>query len=469
MSEEGVTYDDWMSDSDALMWHIERDPLLRSTVTSVWVLDGPPDMERFDRTMARAVAAIPRLRQRAVADPVGIAPPRWQVDPHFDPHYHVRQVSLGGEGSLRDLLDLAAPIAMQAFDKDRPLWELHIVGGMPEGRAGVVMKLHHAVSDGMGLVRMTEHLVERGPDERPPKGGPQAQAAADPPHRSDSEHLRDAMRHRASAAVDRTGRVAGAFGRGLARMAQDPLGEAGRMRDTVSSMGRMLKPISEPLSPVMDQRSLTVRFDAIEIPLEQLRGAAKAAGGTLNDAFVAGVTGGLRRYHEQAGRPVEELRMNMPINVRDGEKASHAGNQFVPARFTVPIAIADPVERMKALHGLVHAQRNEPALPMLEEATGFINRLGIGPATRVAGSMMKALDFVTSNVPGPRRPVWVSGGKIEQMIPFGPLAGAAANVTLFSYDGRLQIGVNTDAAAVTDPAKFTMCLEEGFGEVLDLA
>jgi WS/DGAT/MGAT family acyltransferase len=399
---------------------------------------------------------------------LGIAPPRWQADPHFDPAYHVRRVAIGGEGSLRDLLDLAAPIAMQAFDKDRPLWELHVVEGLPDGRAGVVMKLHHSVSDGMGLVRMTEHLVERGPDDRPKAPIPEPESA-EAPLRSGTEQIQDAIVHRASAAADRTGRAAGAMGRGLLRMAQDPVGEAQRLRDNIGSIGRLMKPISEPLSPVMTGRSLTVRFDAIEIPLESLKAAASAGGGTLNDAFVAGVTGGLRRYHEQAGGPVDELRMNMPINIRDGARASHAGNQFVPARFTVPIAIVDPVERMKALHELVHAQRNEPALPMLEEITGFINRLGIGPATRVAGSMMKALDFVTSNVPGPRRPVWVSGGKIERMIPFGPLAGAATNVTLFSYDGRLQIGVNTDAAAVTDGAKFTTCLEEGFGEVLDLA
>jgi hypothetical protein len=83
--------------------------------------------------------------------------------------------------------------------------------------------------------------------------------------------------------------------------------------------------------------------------------------------------------------------------------------------------------------------------------------------------MMKALDFVTSNVPGPRRAVYASGAKIEHMFPFGPLAGAAANITLFSYDGELQLGVNTDASAVPDPDVFADCLSKGLDEVISVA
>ena len=93
MSQD-VEYEDWMSEGDALLWQIERDPLLRSTVTSVWVLDRPVDDARWDATMERSVAAIPRLRQRVVPDGLGIAPPRWEVDPHFDPAYHVRRVGV---------------------------------------------------------------------------------------------------------------------------------------------------------------------------------------------------------------------------------------------------------------------------------------------------------------------------------------------------------------------------------------
>ena len=166
-----IEYDDWMSETDALMWHMERDPVLRSTITTVWVLDRPPDAARFESALELAVREVPRLRQRVVADATAIAPPKWEVDPMFDMDYHFRTGRVGGEGSMRDLLDQAAPIAMQSFDKDRPLWELHLLDGMADGRTGVVMKLHHAVSDGVGLVKMTGSLMERDRDSHPAPGG----------------------------------------------------------------------------------------------------------------------------------------------------------------------------------------------------------------------------------------------------------------------------------------------------------
>jgi WS/DGAT/MGAT family acyltransferase len=231
----------------------------------------------------------------------------------------------------------------------------------------------------------------------------------------------------------------------------------------------MLRPISKPLSPVMTGRSLALRFDAFALPLEDLKRAGKAVGGTLNDAFVGAVTGGLRRYHERHGRPVDELRMTMPVNLRDGSEAGRrAGNQFAPARFLVPIGIADPAARMRAIHERVAAQRAEPALPLAEEISGVLARLPRVMATAVLGSMLKAIDFVTSNVPGPPFPVYASGAQVTRMFGFGPLSGAAANITLFSYDGEVHFAVNTDRAAVRDPEIFVECLREGVAEVLSV-
>jgi len=161
--------------------------------------------------------------------------------------------------------------------------------------------------------------------------------------------------------------------------------------------------------------------------------------------------------------------MSMPINLRTGEKGRHAGNQFVPARFAVPLDIDDPCERMRAIHSLVLKQRDEPALGWMDEITAAINVFGEAAATRLTGSMMKALDFVTSNVPGPSFSVYMSGARIERMFPFGPPAGAAVNITLFSYDGVAQVGINADRAAVGDCARLRYHLEEGFAEVLTIA
>jgi diacylglycerol O-acyltransferase / wax synthase len=473
----GVVYDDWMSDSDALMWHIERDPLLRSTVLSVWILDRAPDEERYAATFERTMRHVPRLRQRVVEDPLGVAPPRWENDPLFDPAYHIRRVRVPGAGTVRDLLDLAAPVAMQSFDRDRPLWELYRVEGLEEGRYGVILKLHHAMTDGVGMVHMTEGLVERSREARLDKaraGGKRAAeartdlAAWTQEPAGEIAHLGDAVRHRLGTALERARRAATAVGRGVTQFAGHPLSSAGEVVETLESVAQLVRPVSEPMSPLWRRRSMGARLDVMEVPFDDMKRTAHAVEGTLNDVFVAAVAGGLNRYHRSHRKSVEALRMSMPINVRGGDKAALAGNQFVPARFAVPLDVADPAERMRAVRGLVRKERDEPALAWIDQISAAINLLGEAAATRVTGSMMKAVDFVTSNVPGPPFPVYMSGARIERMFPFGPPAGAAVNVTLFSYDGLAQIGVRSDPASVPDPERLLTDLQEGFDEVLSV-
>jgi len=161
--------------------------------------------------------------------------------------------------------------------------------------------------------------------------------------------------------------------------------------------------------------------------------------------------------------------MLMPVNVRDGERADEAGNQFAPMRFEVPLQIEDPAERIREIGRLCHAQREEPALPWIEEISSALGALPHSLVGNLFGAMQKTTDFTTSNVPGPRRATYMSGARIERFLPFGPLAGAGANLTVFSYDGTMHVGVNTDPAAVSDPTLFLECLAKGFEEVLGVA
>ena len=458
-------YEERMGDSDALTWTIERDPLLRSTITCVWLLDRMPDLDRAMAKLRHTARVIPRLHQRVVEDPLGVAPPRWAPDPYFDLAYHVRRAGVPGKGSLRDLLDLAEPVAMQAFDRDRPLWELTLVEGLQGGQAGVILKIHHAMSDGVGLVRMTASLIERS---REPEGVPEHEPASEPVPEpwSPVDETLDALRYQASRRMEQGRSAAAAVMHGLASLVRHPRASLQGAAELAASAARLLAPASEPLSPVMTDRGLARRLHALSRPLEDLRRAGKRVGGTVNDAFVAGVAGGLRRYHEALGRSVTELRMTMPVDLRHGETARRAGNQFAPVRFAIPVGLIDPLERMAEIRRRVAAERAEPSLPALEVIAGALNRLPDQAATSAFGAMMKAVDFVTSNVPGPRFPVYVSGAQILAMIPFSPTAGAAVNVTLFSYDGTAHIGVTSDAAAVVDAEHLARCLEAGVDEVI---
>ncbi len=464
-----MEFDDYMGAADALMWHIEADPILRSTILSVWLLDRAPSLERFDAKAERATQLIPRLRQRVVNDPIGLSPPRWEDDPYFDLRFHVRHHTLPAGSGERALLDLAEPIAMQAFDKDRPLWELHLVDGLEEGRCAVMMKLHHAISDGVGLVRMTECLIEHGPDDDFAAEPLATVAPSAPAPSSLIDDLRRSLAHRARTGAERFFRLSGAVAREAGAAIRHPLESAREAANVLDSAGRLLAPASEPLSPIMRERSPGVSLHAIRVPLDELKRAGRSVDGTINDAFVASVAGGLARYHAELGSPVETLRMLMPVNVRGGEGADRAGNQFAPVRFELPVGMEDAAERVRAIGRICRAQRDEPALPWLDEIASALGALPPSLTMDLFGAMQKTTDFTTSNVPGPRRATWMSGARIEGFMPFGPLAGAAVNVTAFSYDGDMQIGINADPAAVTEPERLVSCLEQGFDEVLALA
>jgi hypothetical protein len=240
--------------------------------------------------------------------------------------------------------------------------------------------------------------------------------------------------------------------------------DAGR---AAGSIARFLEPATTPHSPIMHARTLARSLGTIEVPMDDLKRAAKAVGGSLNDAFVAAVLGGMMRYHAFHGEEPEHLRMVMPINVRT-EGAALGGNHFTPARFLVPMRIADPVERIAEVGRLSRWIQDEPAIALTDALAGVLNQLPTTVSTALFGSMLKGADFVTSNVPGAPIPLYAAGAELERMYAFGPLSGAAVNITLLSHCGTACIGVNVDAVAVPDLESFLRAQREGFDEILAL-
>ncbi len=219
----------------------------------------------------------------------------------------------------------------------------------------------------------------------------------------------------------------------------------------------------------MTRRSLSMRFDTLTVPLAETKAAAKRGGGKLNDAFVTAVARGFRYYHDKHGAAPDQLRMGMPINVRTAETADLAGNQWAPTRFPVPIRVDDPLEHLQVIRGVIAVQRGEPAVGLVEPLSSVLYRLPTTLLTGIFGSMLKGVDFTTSNVPGVPVPVYFAGAKLLAQFPLGPLGGSAVNLCLLSYVDQLHIGVNSDLAAVPDPDVLHTCLLAGFADIADLA
>jgi hypothetical protein len=245
----------------------------------------------------------------------------------------------------------------------------------------------------------------------------------------------------------------------------DPIGRARRARNVSTSVARLLAPVPESASPILTERSLRRKFDTIDLALPDLKGAAKAAGCTANDAFLAAVVEGLRRYHVRHGIELDELRLTMPVSLRhEGDELG--GNHFAPVRFAVPLRIDDPAARMQELGAIARSWRAEPALDYTDAVAGVLDRLPVSVTTSVFGAMLKHVDAVVTNVPGIPTRSFLAGAEVLRQYAFAPPTGAAVNVSLISHVDSVCVGVVTDGAAIPDDDVLLACLVEGFDDVL---
>ncbi len=452
--------DPHMRESDAFSWYMERDPLLRSTVVAVMLFDRAPDQRQVLRRLERASRIVPGLRHHLVEPPLHLAPPRWVVDPNFDLSWHVRRVEAPTPKNLASVLELARKEGMEGFDLARPLWSWTTVEGLEHGGAAAILKVHHALTDGIGGMQLAMELFDLEPGAPEPDAGP---APPQPESPGPARLACEALVFNMIRFADVTRRGIAGTPRVVAGTLRHPARTALGAFQLGRSILRTVQPVAETYSPVMRDRRLGWHYAALDLPLDDLKRAARSAHGTLNDAFLAGIADALRRYHDRHGAAVPELRVTMPISIRrEGDPAG--GNRITLMRFAVPVDATDPASRIRVLHERASASREEPSIPLTNAIAGMLNLL----PNRLVGSMLKHVDFLASNVPGLSAPIYVGGARVVSFYPFGPTIGAALNVTLLSYCGTCNIGINTDVGAVPDPEVFLECIREGFEEILEL-
>jgi len=449
-----------MGASDAFSWYMERDPVLRPSVVVAVALDRAPDWDALVGRVDRMSRLMPSLRQHVIDSPFPLLSPRWAYDPRFDLNWHVRRVGAAGPRTWDAVLQFARRPAMDAFDRARPLWELTVVEGLENGEAALIARLHHSLSDGVGGMRMLAAVTD---SQREPCGLG-AMPPAPPGERLGRLSLVTGAAGQVAGQVARLARGgAGAAIPALIRSARNPAGLAGGAVAMARSVYRTAAPSTGAMSPLMRERATTRHLAVMEVPLDALKAAGKAVGGTVNDAYLAGVTGGLRRYHQRHGTPVESLRAVVPVSLRT-EGDTSWGNRITLQRLTLPVGEPDPGARMRKLHRATQAARNEPSLAVTGVIAGTLNMLPVGYVSGV----LKHVDFLASNVTGPPGPRYIAGSKITAMFAFGPTIGASLNTTLVSYAGTCHIGINIDTAAVPDPDVLLDCLRESLAEITAL-
>ena len=435
-----------MTQTDLMSWRMEADPVLRSTIVSIIVLDRLPDHERLTAAMNHAIDVVPIFRCKAVARQFPWKPPLWVDDMDFDLSWHLRRSSVPPPGGWKGVLDFARMSGMAAFDKDRPLWELTVLDGLDDGATALVVKVHHSLTDGVGGMQLTREITDdtrtgaptRDSDERRPP-------VVLPTHENPRAAMTEAMARSAAHAV------------------RHPVAT---MRDAARILGstaRMTRPATTTMSPVMTARSTCRGFGVIEFPVAALAAAAAGTQCSMNDVFLAALLLGMADYHRGRGDVPTQLRVTLPISLRDSSDPL-GGNRITLARFALPVDIADPEKLIRRVHIIVDRWRSEPAIPLSPYLARMLNLLPVA----VTGDMLKHMDFVASNVVGSSTPLYLAGARITRQFAFSPTLGSAFNATLMSYASRVCIGINVDVRAVSDQPALMTAVAEGFRAVLAL-
>ena len=453
---------DELSPLDYLLHRGEAYPATRSAFLGVELLDRPADWARLRETIDRASRVVVRMRQKVVVPALPTTRPRWVVDPDFDLDYHLRRIALPAPGTLRQLLDLAEVTLASPLDTTRPLWEVVYVEGFAGDRAALLSKFSHAITDGLGGIALFEQVYDTERDA-PPRPMPPVPIPQDV---TGTDLLRDSLRRLPETAVAAGVRLLGRAGGDVSRLVRAPGSTVAEAVGFAGSARRVLGPPPTPPSPLLRRRSLVSRVHVLEVPLADLRAAAKAAGGSVNDAYLAALSGGLGRYHEALGVPVDELPLALPVSLRTDDDPA-AGNRITGVTIAAPVGESDPAQRIRLVREQVIARRSEPALDVLERIAPVLSLLPDAALESVTARLTPP-DVQASNVPSYWQETFLAGARVDRQYGIGPLPRVAMMAVLISRAGICTVTFRYDTASFIAPDVLEKGLQLGFDEVIEL-
>ncbi len=414
----------------------------------------PRTPEEDEAHMEHFLQTVPFARKKLAEVPLGFGHPFWVDDADFDLEYHWRRTAIPGEGTPEDVERVISRLAARHLDRRRPLWEFHEVENIDGGqRSGIYTKIHHAAADGaammalaMATMTMTPDIVNHPMPEtpwRPEPNPPELQLLT----RSALEAA-GRPRQLVSWARRTAGELIGQFGpEGLFRS------NFSIVRDQMASIRAPKTRFNAPLTPHR-------RWAYGSTPLDEVKAIRKATGATVNDIVLCICAQMLRDWLDERGElPDESLVAMVPVNLRDGEATTSDGNMVSAVPGRIHTEIADPVERLEAIHASMNAQKEmQKAVPadLQMDTMGIIPAWALANATRLAfrtraGERLRPFNLTISNVPGPQFPLYVDGAQQLASYPYSTVAdGVGLNITVTSYNGNLDWGIVVDRGMVED-------------------
>ncbi|MGW3928751.1 wax ester/triacylglycerol synthase family O-acyltransferase [Streptomyces microflavus] len=431
---------------DLAFWHLESDahPMHLGALAVFAPASGVTPLHVLELLRTRA-ATIPRLRMcvRDVLLPVGGA--AWTVDKDFDVHRHVHRVAVADGDFMAGATRLAGELMEQPLGRGLPPWQMYLIGGADDGPFAVLVKLHHALADGMRAVAIGAGIFD---EIAATAARPGARGRPAVPPRSWLPDPREV----AGMALGRIGEVGRALGVGASVVRAGRLDLRGDTAFTAPSSGT--------------RRLATADLDATA--LQRIR---RAEGGTANDILLAVVAGALRRWMEDRGEALTgtDPRALVPVSRRRPGGAV-TGNRLSAYLLDLPVGAADPRERLRTVRGAM--DRNKAAGPLKGAGAVAVLADQLHPLAHRFGAPLAAnaarmlFDLLVTSVPLPRSALSLGGCPLSALYPMAPLArGQSLAVALSTYGGRVHVGLVADGKALPDLDRLAEAVQEEFDAI----
>ncbi|HZJ27354.1 MAG TPA: wax ester/triacylglycerol synthase family O-acyltransferase [Acidimicrobiia bacterium] len=426
----------------------------------------PFDPEAFVATLDERVRTLPPLLRRPVPMAFGMGHPVWVDDPDFAVRNHIAIRAVDPPGGDRELARIVAEVASTPLPRDRPLWAVTLVADLADGRMAAIGKIHHSVADGAATVEMLSRVLnDHGPANPVNPAEPGATTAA--PALPDRRGLRRVATRARRAKVRMLPGLAAASTRNTAMTAWR------RWRSPI----RTAKPFDGPRTSLNVSLPSERTFAMTTLALPDLLAVRQALGGTLNDAYLAVCTGALRHYFLARDEPVDRaLVASVPIGVRGDNAPRTSGNRVDNMYVRLPVQLADPAARFRAIHADAAAARElrdvmDPVIVArrveLTPTHLYPVALRLFAASKMADRMRPPVNLIVSNVAGPRDRLHLGSTVLDSIFSVGPLLeGVGLNLTAWSYAGGMHVGALGSPDSLADPWALVDRLPEALDELV---
>jgi WS/DGAT/MGAT family acyltransferase len=454
-----------LSGADAAFLYLERKEIPLS-IACVAIFDGPLPFREFVADIDAKLDLIPRYRQVAVPPPYNLGYPTWEFDPNFDIKRHIFRVRLDPPGGEPELEALAGRLLSQVLDRGKPLWEMHVVEGLEDGRGALIVRIHHALADGVAGAAMLRIMFDPTPESPQPVRKPRARPAASP-------RAECTLAEQVSSAIQSALENAVAAEEGLLSLADGLLSERGKT--ALQELTTLLPELLQPPERFFFNKPCTGdrKFCWTEADFSQVRAIRAAVGGKVNDCILSVVVRAIARYMRLHGEKVKGrfLRVVCPVNVRGEEQGESLGNRITFLPVVLPLGVSGPVEMLHAVATRMEIMKNVRAAELVSI---FASCLGATPAPLqelfwrglpLVPLPLPLLNIICTNVPGPQSALYSVGRRLLASYPQVPTGyELGLGVAIESYDGKLFFGVTADAHVAPDAERLRdyirICFQE---------